>query len=92
MASSERRGRAQPSIDVAARVARALGKKPSALVVGTLYSTTGSVIHSSGLNYRTRESEMTTSMSIQRAVLTHQKDMVFHANAIFRGTNTHNPR
>lgn len=28
---------------------------------------------------------MTTSMSIQSAVLTHQKDMVFHANAIFRG-------
>jgi hypothetical protein len=27
---------------------------------------------------------MTTSMSIQRAVLTHQKDMVFHANATFR--------
>jgi len=28
---------------------------------------------------------MTTSMSIQRAVLTHQKDMVFHANAAFPG-------
>jgi hypothetical protein len=29
--------------------------------------------------------EMTTSMSIQRAVLTHQKDMVLHANATFPG-------
>ena len=35
---------------------------------------------------------MTTSMSIQRAVLTHQKDMVFHANAIFRGTGAHSRR
>ena len=35
---------------------------------------------------------MTTSMSIRRAVLTHQKDMVFHANAIFRGSIAHNPR
>jgi hypothetical protein len=35
---------------------------------------------------------MTTPMSIQSAVLTHQKDMVFHANSIFRGTSTHNPR
>jgi hypothetical protein len=26
---------------------------------------------------------MTTSMSIQRAVFTHQKDMEFHANAKF---------
>jgi hypothetical protein len=38
------------------------------------------------------ESEMTTSMSIQRAVLTHQKDMVFHANATFRGASAYNPR
>jgi hypothetical protein len=29
---------------------------------------------------------MTTSMSIQRAVLTHQKDMVFHANVTFPGS------
>jgi hypothetical protein len=62
----------------------------------TLYCAIGSVICSFRLNYpeglRTRESEMTTSMSIQRVVLTHQKDMVFHANAIFLGSITHNPR
>ena len=35
---------------------------------------------------------MKTSMSIQRAVLTHQKDMVFHANATFRYSGAHRRR